>query len=184
MNNKKNGFTLIELLVVISIIALLASIALTNLSRSRASARDSRRLADMNNIRLALEMFYEDHGAYPSTHNSDFDVDVNSGETDTDQSRDGDFLRTLVDNGYFANQTPIDPLNKVIGTRRYEYFYMIDGAGQLCGAENAGNAFLFLRWFETSQDNHGIPNATACPGNQTFFRLYYRDGYLIRLSPR
>jgi prepilin-type N-terminal cleavage/methylation domain-containing protein len=64
---KKQGFTLIELLVVIAIIGLLASIVLVALNTARAKARDARRIGDLKQIQLALEMYYDDNNGYPST---------------------------------------------------------------------------------------------------------------------
>jgi len=63
-NNR--GFTLIELLVVIAIIGLLASVVLVSLSEVRAKARDARRLSDLNQISLALELYHSRHGHYPN----------------------------------------------------------------------------------------------------------------------
>lgn len=67
--NKKNnkGFTLIELLVVIAIIGLLASIVLVALTQTRSKARDTKRIADINQLRKALELYYLDYGVYPTT---------------------------------------------------------------------------------------------------------------------
>lgn len=53
------GFTLIELLVVIAIIGLLSSVVLTSLNTARQKGRDARRVADVQQIQLALE-FYAD----------------------------------------------------------------------------------------------------------------------------
>jgi type II secretion system protein G len=61
-----HGFTLIELLVVISIIGLLASVVLASLNTARAKARDARRISDMKQISLALELYYDANGSYPS----------------------------------------------------------------------------------------------------------------------
>ncbi|KKQ58329.1 MAG: fimbrial protein pilin [Parcubacteria group bacterium GW2011_GWC1_38_17] len=53
------GFTLLELLVVISIIGLLASIALVSLDSARKKTRDTQRLSDMAGIQKALRLYYE-----------------------------------------------------------------------------------------------------------------------------
>jgi type II secretion system protein G len=62
----ERGFTLIELLVVIAIIGILATIVLVSLNTARQKARDSRRISDLRQIALALEMYYDDNGGYPS----------------------------------------------------------------------------------------------------------------------
>jgi len=63
IKNKK-GFTLIELLVVVSIISLLASVVLASLNTARAKARDARRLQDLKQIQLALELYKDKCGSY------------------------------------------------------------------------------------------------------------------------
>jgi prepilin-type N-terminal cleavage/methylation domain-containing protein len=53
------GFTLIELLVVISIIGVLSSIATVSYKSARAHARDAKRVSDTQQIKDALELFFE-----------------------------------------------------------------------------------------------------------------------------
>ncbi len=60
------GFTLIELLVVIAIIGILSSVVLASLSTARAKSRDSRRIADIGQLQLALEMYYDASSTYPT----------------------------------------------------------------------------------------------------------------------
>jgi prepilin-type N-terminal cleavage/methylation domain-containing protein len=60
------GFTLIELLVVIAIIGILASIVLASLNTARKKSRDTRRVADINQTRLALELFFDSNRVYPA----------------------------------------------------------------------------------------------------------------------
>lgn len=63
---KIKGFTLIELLVVIAIIGLLASIVLVSLNTARQKARDTRRLSDIRQVALALELYTDNNnGVYP-----------------------------------------------------------------------------------------------------------------------
>lgn len=61
----QSGFTLLEVLVVVSIIGILASIVAVNLGGARVLARDARRKEDMAQLRTALELYYNDHKAYP-----------------------------------------------------------------------------------------------------------------------
>lgn len=63
-NNR--GFTLIELLVVIAIISLLASVVVVNMGGARAQARDARRASDLEQISIALELYYGYYGHYPN----------------------------------------------------------------------------------------------------------------------
>ena len=62
----KSGFSLVELLIVFSLMGVLLSISLAALGSTRKSARDSKRKADLEQIRSALEMYRTDVGIYPS----------------------------------------------------------------------------------------------------------------------
>ncbi len=61
------GFTLIELLVVIAIIGILSSIVLASLNTARLKSRDARRIADIKQVQLALQLFYDANSSYPTT---------------------------------------------------------------------------------------------------------------------
>ncbi len=60
-----SGFTLIELLVVIAIISILASVVLASLNTAREKSRDAKRISDVNQIRIALELYFDDNDGYP-----------------------------------------------------------------------------------------------------------------------
>jgi len=73
MKNQKNiktGFTLIELLVVVAILGLLASIIMVSLSRARSSARDAKRIAEINQMKKAVEIYYINHNEYPPVNDT------------------------------------------------------------------------------------------------------------------
>jgi prepilin-type N-terminal cleavage/methylation domain-containing protein len=61
------GFTLIELLVVIAIIGILSSVVLASLNTARQKSRDARRIADVKQIQLALELYFDSKATYPSS---------------------------------------------------------------------------------------------------------------------
>lgn len=64
--SRSRAFTLIELLIVIAIIGILTSIIMVNLASARSKARDVKRISDIGQIQLALELFYDRCKAYPA----------------------------------------------------------------------------------------------------------------------
>jgi prepilin-type N-terminal cleavage/methylation domain-containing protein len=62
----KRGFTLIELLVVISIIGLLSTVVLSAVNSARAKASDSTKIQALNQLKRAMELYYDNNGGlYP-----------------------------------------------------------------------------------------------------------------------
>ncbi len=62
---KNDGFTLVELLVVISILATLMAVLMPNFMGTRKKARDSKKVQDMQAIKNALRLYYNDNQNYP-----------------------------------------------------------------------------------------------------------------------
>ena len=67
----QKGFTIIELLIVIAIIAILATLVLTNFQNAQAKGRDVARNTDINSIYTKLEEYHNESGAYPQTFTAD-----------------------------------------------------------------------------------------------------------------
>ncbi len=65
MMKTNRGFTLIELLVVIAIIGILSSVVLASLNSAREKSRDARRISDIKQLQLALELSFDANGEYP-----------------------------------------------------------------------------------------------------------------------
>ena len=62
---KSKGFTLIELLIVITIIGLLVILAVFSYGNVQAKARDSKRKADLAEIKKSLDLYRQDKDGYP-----------------------------------------------------------------------------------------------------------------------
>jgi len=136
-----SGFTLIELLVVIAIISLLSSVVLSSLSGARANSRDARRLQDINQIRTALELYYNDNGQYPFPNESGFYASYNSSGVHKEWSILAAELQPYIE------PLPVDPTNVWPLT----YFYGTDTYSQ-CPSYDGGSYVLFVATETLSSD--------------------------------
>jgi prepilin-type N-terminal cleavage/methylation domain-containing protein len=152
MNMKDNpskrsfGFTLIELLVVIAIIGILASIILASLSTAQAKGRDARRVSDIKQIQLALELYYDANGSFPvslyGTPNA------------------------LVSGGYIS-AIPYDPqatspCTSDGGSGCYKYVALNStGCGATC---TSGTSYHLAAVLEQAGNSAISSDADACPG--------------------
>jgi prepilin-type N-terminal cleavage/methylation domain-containing protein len=114
-----SGFTLIELLIVIGIIGVLAMIVFSSLTAARSKARDAARIADLQSLAQALELYYDHTGHYPIT------VGVV-----TECGSAGNWIPDGADyhwsDPYLSSQ-PRDPAESCGGSTQYEYTYTSDG---------------------------------------------------------
>lgn len=60
------AFSLVELIVVIAIIGILTTLGIVSFRGIRQNARDSRRVADIQQLQLALKTYFNDNGFYPT----------------------------------------------------------------------------------------------------------------------
>jgi len=84
---RERGFTLLELLVVMTIVGILAAIAVPALRDSPQRARESALREDLYAFRSVIDQYHGDKGNYPAD------------------------LQTLVTDGYLR-KIPIDPMTK------------------------------------------------------------------------
>lgn len=107
----KKGFTLIELLVVVAIIGVLASVVLASLNTTRSKARDAKRITELKQIQTALELYYNDYGAYPN-------IFCESVFISSYPSWNSCWATLL--SGYISSM-PVDPINSISTHNWYTY---------------------------------------------------------------
>ncbi len=128
--------------MVIAIVGLLAAIVLTGLSSARSKARDARRLADLQSIAMAAQLYYNDVGHYPIATGkvSECDhIDSNWIPDDTNYTWSTKYIPLM----------PRDPAERCGVGAHVAYTYQSDG-----------NTYQLT----TSLENHSPPATT----NQTF----------------
>lgn len=137
------GFSLLELLVVIALIGMLAAIVLSVLSGAQRDAKDKRRIADIQQLQKALELYHIDHSGYPK-ESEGFNGNISENEL---------FQAALEP---YLSGTPVDPINNDT------YFYYYDGSHQ-CG--NNTYAVIFARQMENIQNaNYDALLSGQCQG--------------------
>lgn len=65
--NSQAGFTLLELIVVVAVLGILVAIAVQQFQLHRARAIDASMRSDLKNAALAMESYYGEFLAYPTT---------------------------------------------------------------------------------------------------------------------
>lgn len=116
---KRNGFTLIELLVVIAIISIISSVVLASLSAARVKARDARRISDIKQITIALELYFDTNGYYPGVYQNwagrctaapCWDINAYNASNNTG------WAALATDLAPYLSKLPSDPINNGPGT--------------------------------------------------------------------
>ncbi len=106
---KYKGFTLIELLVVIAIIGILVGMSIFGLQGARASSRDAKRKADLEQVRSGLEIYKADCNRYPASLNL---------SSSTVLRGDGTSSSSCLVTNIYISATPVDPTSP---TSKYVY---------------------------------------------------------------
>lgn len=146
------GFTLIELLVVIAIIGILSSVVLASLNSTRKKGRDARRITDIKQLQIALELYYDQNGNYPTS--------IGFGATSP-----------LVTGGYIAS-IPSDPSRTPACSTGAEagcYKYASLGSGSSCSSYHLGAILETSGHSVLASDADGAASEGVCTGGGTNF---------------
>ena len=110
--NNQAGFTLIEIMVVILILGLLATLVVQSLRGATDKAKRTKAMADIAELKTALDRYYFDNGSYPST-----DQGLQALVAPPVQQADGS---SSSDEDGYIRRVPNDPWNN-------PYVYQSDG---------------------------------------------------------
>lgn len=151
----KKGFTLIELLVVVSLIGILATLVMANLTSGRSRGRDAQRKSDLRQISTALRLYYNDKGGYPTNNSSGQIMGCGSAGTSLCDWNTQWAVGTTV----YMSILPKDPLPN----QSYKYT-----------ADSANDSYTLFSCLENKSDDRGVgtTDTTWCP-----------SGWMYQLKP-
>lgn len=115
---KLRGYTLVEILVVISIMGFILAAALYAVNNARIKGRDAKRMADLEQIRKAIEIYHQEKGYYPNV----------SGSARSSNTTQWNNLQAML--SPYISKLPVDPLNIAItpwNDGGYQYYYANNG---------------------------------------------------------
>lgn len=126
--NQSHGFTLIELVVALSVIGILVAIVYANFSQARMQARDKTRMNQLEQLRVALELYKDRYGRYPASGCSATASQWAGSAPETAAAWDvGDCPDYIAGSSTapfvpdFVEELPIDPSGNTVGQRGYFY---------------------------------------------------------------
>lgn len=153
----KRGFTLIELLVVMSIIGILAALAMTGFTAARKNARDTQRKSDLGQYRIALEAYSANNGGkYP-------------GRMEREAHR-GDCI--CYDLSNYLVSCPQDAMSGKTGADGYPYDYYYESDSASGGVATATKWLLWAQletggYWEICSDGK-IGKVAGWPGSRSY----------------
>jgi type IV pilus assembly protein PilA len=116
MNRRQKGFSLIELLIVVTIILIIAAIAIPNLMRSKMSANEAAAVEALRTLNSIAVMYSMTYGGFPHAI-SDLGPSSSSQPSSSAADLIDSVLATGVKSGYrFAyTVSSVDPSGNVLG---------------------------------------------------------------------
>jgi prepilin-type N-terminal cleavage/methylation domain-containing protein len=168
---KKQGFTIVELLVIIVVIGILASISVFAYNGVQAKARDSTRIAHLEKIAEAIQMYRTKNGndvqtasgcGHVGNGSGWFNLDSNTPSPDPNYTKS--ILSCLTDAGYLDSSF-VDPSNCISNTRAH--------TGKTCASParpymkysctyNGQTISVIYARLETKDETSKLTNFNAC----------------------
>lgn len=144
---RRRAFTLVEIMVVVSIIGLLAAVAIQSLLRSRAVSMETAAIANLRTLTSSLEMYQASNSGYPDAWQAE--MYTNANPTFGPPTFNTAMASSLVQ-GYLYTYTPLPA-----GCSSTCSAYTLSGVPQLPGL--TGTRALFV-------DRSGIIRHCTGPG--------------------
>jgi len=147
INRVCQGFTLIELLVVIALIGILMAISLAAFSQTKKSARDTKRKADLEQVRSSLEIYRTDCRTYPATGSLPFGTGGLVGPSSIPACAGEEYMSLV----------PQDPASPTFG-----YYYKFSDA----------NHYVLCAHLETGENAASADCGNNCRGGVCNYNVY------------
>lgn len=169
----RNAFTVVELVVVVVVIAIIASITVVAYTTVQRDARDTSRIAKVQDIADALELYYLNNGRYPQIRHGlgnetsgcvSGDTSVNWGHCNR--------LKELTDQ--IAPYMNVDPTSLSQGTQG-NYFYSYASQGGVDNWQTYG-LVVFLEGDKGANDGGIYANGYEVGENPKYCATAYTGG--------
>lgn len=116
----EQGFTLIEIMVVILILGLLATLVVQSLRGATDKAKRTKAIADISELKTALDRYYIDNGSYPTSDQGLQALVAPPAQQGLSDSGNGGASSSSYEDGGYVEKVPLDPWGN-------PYFYQSDG---------------------------------------------------------
>lgn len=125
-SGQSRGFTIVELLIVIVVIGILAAITIVAFNGVQARARDASRIAKIQSITDAIELYRVDNGQYPPIQDAQ-GTELSGCGSATDNWGHCDRWQILAN--YLSPYMRLDPVSLSDATQApYSYYYTSQAA--------------------------------------------------------
>lgn len=156
ITSTRRGFSLIELIVITAIISTLASIVLVSYTQFRDRASNARRIAEVQSIKKALELYYISHLRYP-----DPDGD-GCGGWDTGNATLPMFANRGMESNFAGQSGPVDVTRS--GTCMGYRYYLYPAGAYGCPASRGEYYVLGITDMDTTDFPYPGSPGFSCSG--------------------